>query len=546
MLASGARAPLIASESSSATRWPASGSRKALGADRDQRRPGGEEFERVGAARDPAHADDRQADRCGDGPHLGNRDRPHRGAGEAAVAGGEPGRRGRGRSRSAFSVLISETASAPPSSAATATAAGSATFGVSLTISGFAVRGRSASSSAAVSSGCSPTISPEWTLGQDTFSSIAATSSRPPTASTSRSNSSWLVPITETISGTGSSASCGRSSARNPSRPLFGSPIELIIPAGVSQIRCGSLPTRGSGVIVFETKAENGNSSSRASPYTRRAAMASRFTARRIDHGAGRVRFRRSQAPPNHAANHRAVDAEPHVAAIRLRNGAAEAGAVAAGHRRLHRQLAGDAALGAERPHRLQHRRRAAGVDDGAGGVVAVEHRREQVGHVALVAGVAVLAGEAHLAAGEEVVEAARVGLVAEAEQDAGGDVALGEAAAQQRQRGDADAAADQDRAGGAGRQLARLGEGVAERAVDPDLSPRLQLAEPVGAGADPLDQEVEPHPARGRPGLGDRDRPWQERPLPPSAQWRSRRRACRTGPAAGSGPSPSSREKTR
>ena len=42
----------------------------------------------------------------------------------------------------AFSVLISETASAPPSSAATATAAGSATFGVSFTISGLSVSGR--------------------------------------------------------------------------------------------------------------------------------------------------------------------------------------------------------------------------------------------------------------------------------------------------------------------------------------------------------------------------------------------------------------------
>ena len=103
-------------------------------------------------------------------------------------------------------------------------------------------------------------------MGQETFSSIAATSSRPPTPSTRRENSSWLVPITETISGTGNSASCGRSSARNPSRPLFGSPIELIIPAGVSQIRCGSLPALGSGVIVLETKAENGKSSSSASP----------------------------------------------------------------------------------------------------------------------------------------------------------------------------------------------------------------------------------------------------------------------------------------
>ena len=166
----------------------------------------------------------------------------------------------------AFSVLIRETESAPPSSAATATAAGSATLGVSLTISGFGVSGRSASSNAAVSVGCSPTIRPEWTLGQETFSSMAATSSRAATAETRRENSSRLVPITETINGTGSSASCGRSSARNPSRPLLGRPIELIIPAGVSQIRCGSLPTRGSGVIVLETKAEKGKSSMRASP----------------------------------------------------------------------------------------------------------------------------------------------------------------------------------------------------------------------------------------------------------------------------------------
>ena len=184
-----------------------------------------------------------------------------------AARAGLAGERDRPRSPSA--VLISETASAPPSSAATATAAGSATLGVSFTISGFSVSGRSASSSATVSLGCSPTIRPEWTLGQETLSSIAATSSRSATAATSRANSSRLVAITETISGTGSSASCGRSSARKPSRPLFGSPIELIIPAGVSQIRRGSLPARGSGVIVFETKAEKGKSSSRASPKTR-------------------------------------------------------------------------------------------------------------------------------------------------------------------------------------------------------------------------------------------------------------------------------------
>ena len=38
----------------------------------------------------------------------------------------------------------------------------------------------------------------------------------------------------------------------------MGRPIELSIPPGVSQIRRGALPARGSGVIVFETKAAKG------------------------------------------------------------------------------------------------------------------------------------------------------------------------------------------------------------------------------------------------------------------------------------------------
>ena len=122
---------------------------------------------------------DRHLDRGPHRPYLLQRNRPHRRAREPAVARRQRrARRVPGSIALAFSVLISETASAPPSSAATATASGSATFGVSFTISGFSVSGRSASSSASVSLGCSPTISPEWTLGQETFSSIAATSSR--------------------------------------------------------------------------------------------------------------------------------------------------------------------------------------------------------------------------------------------------------------------------------------------------------------------------------------------------------------------------------
>jgi len=55
-------------------------------------------------------------------------------------------------------------------------------LGVSFTISGFSVIGRSASNSDRVSAGCSPTISPDSTLGQETLSSTAATSGRVPTA----------------------------------------------------------------------------------------------------------------------------------------------------------------------------------------------------------------------------------------------------------------------------------------------------------------------------------------------------------------------------
>jgi hypothetical protein len=140
------------------------------------------------------------------------------------------------------------------------------------------------------------------------------------------------------------------------------------------------------------------------------------------------------------------------------------------------------------------------------------------------VAAVAVLARQPHLATGEEVVEAAGVGLVAEAEEHPRRHVALGEAAPQQAQRRDPDAAADQDRAGGAGANAARLGEAVAQRSGRPDPLPGLQFAEPVGARPDRLDQEVEADPARRRSGLGHRDRPRQVRPSPLSRPVAGRR----------------------
>ena len=126
---------------------------------------------------------------------------------------------------------------------------------MSFTISGLEVRDRTRSTASAVSEGSAPMIRPVSTFGHDTFSSSIATSSRSPAAAASSASSSRLKPMTDTTSGTGSRASSGRSDSRKPSRPLFGSPIELISPAGVSQSRGGGLPSRGASVIVFETKA---------------------------------------------------------------------------------------------------------------------------------------------------------------------------------------------------------------------------------------------------------------------------------------------------
>ena len=115
----------------------------------------------------------------------------------------------------ARSVLISDTASAPPSSAASAQAATSAAFGVSFTISGLPVRGRTARTTSSSWRGSAPMSSPVFTFGHDTFSSIAAISCRASQASTSSAISAAVEPITFVISGTGSGARArGRSSAR--------------------------------------------------------------------------------------------------------------------------------------------------------------------------------------------------------------------------------------------------------------------------------------------------------------------------------------------
>src|SRR5215203_4244004 len=154
-------------------------------------------------------------------------------------------------------------------------------------------------------------------------------------------------------------------------------------------------------------------------------------------------------ATPRQGAQHRTVDAQAEVAAAGLRHRAAEASPESACHWGLLGELVADPSFVAELLDRLEHRGRAAGVDDRGGGVISGEHRCQQVVDVALMANVAVLAGEAYIWAeaapcAEQLLQSPRVLLIAEAQQDAEGNAALDQVAAPDRQRGDANAAADQ------------------------------------------------------------------------------------------------------
>ena len=129
-------------------------------------------------------------------------------------------------------------------------------------------------------------------------------------------------------------------------------------------------------MIVLETKASKGNRSRRASPKARRAAMASKVpdpfrtgprrrtpqssTERSAPRPRSMARSRRpSRSPVPRGVHHRAVDAEAHVTVTGWHD-AAKTGTESARHARLHRELGGNIALGAQRPDRLEHRGRPA------------------------------------------------------------------------------------------------------------------------------------------------------------------------------------------
>src|SRR3954451_3682811 len=143
------------------------------------------------------------------------------------------------------------------------------------------------------------------------------------------------------------------------------------MPPASSHRRGGGLPWRGSRVTVLETNAAKGKRSSSASPNTRRAAIASNVPEPLTTGCASSMPQnsitggRSSDRLQLRGVEHGPVDAQPHVARPG-RHDAAEAGAEAAGHPGLERELSRDALLGAHGADRLEHGRRAAGVDLGA------------------------------------------------------------------------------------------------------------------------------------------------------------------------------------
>src|SRR3990172_11289565 len=152
-------------------------------------------------------------------------------------------------------VLATTTASAPASSAARAIAAISPVFGVSFAHSGSAVRARMAAIAATVSRTDMANAMPSASrFGQEMLASIAAT---PGTESSAQAcpNSSAVSADTLTTSGVSQAPNAGTICSRKCRRPLLGMPIELSMPASVSQTRGVGLPVRSLGVTLLVTQA---------------------------------------------------------------------------------------------------------------------------------------------------------------------------------------------------------------------------------------------------------------------------------------------------
>ena len=314
---------------------------------------------RARRAGDAAHADDRNRDARGDARRPGR-----------ARRRGSPGPTGRRcrrparapslrRERPARSVLIRETASAPPPARRPRRRrATSAVFGVSLTISGLLSSGRTCSISGASRTsrvGADVEARRDVRAGHvelDAAATPSACSSAPtqlaelPRASRpSRCDERYRLGTRQrTVKLPAVPRPCsGRA-------PRLGRPIELIMPAG-------RLPQPRRRVAVARRRRDRLGDVGRerevlgsASPKIRVAASASK-RARGVDDAGARARGRRTRrsrrgpgelvdALEQRTVEDRPVDAGAQVAAAAAGDDAAVAGAEAAGHRRLQRELA--------------------------------------------------------------------------------------------------------------------------------------------------------------------------------------------------------------
>src|SRR5574341_1332295 len=151
-------------------------------------------------------------------------------------------------------VLISDTAVAPPAWAALAVSAMSVTFGDSFTMVGKWVDPRTARVTSNTAAGDWPKLIPPClTLGHDTFTSIAWTPSSEERRRASRSNSSTVPPKMLTVTFTSKRRRNGSLRETKASRPTLASPIALSIPDGVSINRGSGFPVRGSRESPFTT-----------------------------------------------------------------------------------------------------------------------------------------------------------------------------------------------------------------------------------------------------------------------------------------------------
>src|SRR5215212_292534 len=293
------------------------------------------------------------------------------------------------------SVFATEMQSAPAASTASAISTMLPTFGESFTISGRLETARQARVTAAAEPASSAKRRPPSRIfGQEMFTSRPAIPDTPSNDPANSSKSATDSPEMLAITGTAQRSQIGALSRMMPRSPTFWSPIAFSIPAGVSAILGGGLPSRGRTVIPFEQIAPirwmstsgwysvpypNVPEATRTGFASSRPCMFSgpRLTARR---GARPAPFSAPlcgpdsgmRALPDHLVGleDRAVAADPLIPLARHHD-AAEADPHRAAHVLLHRQLdrlvradrAGHPERGRPRQtgHRFEHWGRAAG-----------------------------------------------------------------------------------------------------------------------------------------------------------------------------------------